>query len=198
MQTDPEVRSTMKRLTIGVDIDGVIVDYAAVMLPVASEICGRPVTLQDLRSWDLMDALDINEEQFKRLWEATLGTDLLRYAPPIEGAIQGLSSLGKHEVWLVTARPASLQEVTLSWLAEYNARYDHIIHDRYGDKVQAGRGFDVFVEDHLDEAHNIAEAGVFSILMDQPWNQSPVLHPNCCRVFDWNSIITLVNKLEQA
>jgi len=59
----------MKRLTIGVDIDGVIVDYAAVMLPIASEICGRPVTLQDLRSWNLMEALDISEKQFKRLWE---------------------------------------------------------------------------------------------------------------------------------
>ena len=188
----------MKRLTIGVDIDGVIVDYAAVMMPVASEICGRPVTLQDLTNWDLMETLDISEEQFKRLWDATLGTDLLRYAPPIEGAIPGLSTLGKHEIWLVTARPESMQELTLSWLAENNAQYDHIILGRYGDKVEAGQGFDVFVEDRLDEAHTIAEAGVFSILLDQPWNQSPLLHPNCCRVFDWDSIIALVNKLAQS
>ena len=109
-----------------------------------------------------------------------------------------MSMLSKHEIWLVTARPASLKSITLSWLAENNARYDHIVLGRYGDKVQAGRGFDVFVEDHLDEACNIAEAGVFSILLDQPWNQSSLLHRNCRRVFDWSSIITLVNALDQA
>ncbi len=188
----------MKRLTIGVDIDGVIADYAAVMLPVVSEVCGRPVSVQELRCWDLTLALGIDEAQVAHIWEETLGTDLLRHAPPIEGAISGLSMLSKHEIWLVTARPASLKSITLSWLAENNVRYDHIVLERYGDKVQAGRGFDVFVEDRLDEACSIAEAGVFSILLDQPWNQSPLLHRNCRRVFDWSGIIALVNALEQA
>jgi len=194
---NPESDNTMKRLSIGVDIDGVIVDYATAMLPIVSEVCDRPVCVQELWCWDLTDALDISQEQMRRIWEETLGTDLLRAAPPIDGAIHGLSRLSMHEIWLITARPLSMQDLTLSWLAENNVQYDHVIHGRYGDKVEAGRGFDVFVEDRLDEACTIAEAGVFSILLDQPWNQTPQLPPNCQRVYDWKSILSLIGTLEQ-
>jgi len=187
----------MKRLVIGIDIDGVIVDYASAMLPVLSEVCGRPVLVEDLRCWDLREALGINDEELAYIWEQTLGTDMLRHAGPIEGAIPGLEALSRHEVWLVTARPSSMLDLTRSWLADNKARYDHLVVDRYGDKLSAGGGFDVFVEDYLGEARTLAEAGVLTILMDQPWNREPVLPENCTRVKDWSSILEMVNRLEK-
>ena len=187
----------MKRLTIGIDIDGVIVDYATAMLPVVSEVCGRPVSVRDLRHWDLRKALDIDEEKEAYIWEQTLETDLLRHARPVEGALSGLLELSRHETWLVTARPSHMQDLTESWLAENNAKYDHLVLGRYGDKLLAGDGFDVFVEDYLEEARAIAKAGVFSILLDQPWNQASSLPQNCRRVFDWESIVELVGELEK-
>lgn len=187
----------MKRLSIGIDIDGVIVDYASAMLPLLSQVCRRPVLLQDLRYWDLRKALDIDDDELAYVWEQTLGTDMVRHAPPIEGAIAGLSALRRHEIWLVSARPSSMLGLTLSWLADHGVGYDHLVLDRQGDKLSAGRGFDVFVEDYLEEARILAEAGVFTILMDQPWNQEPVLPQNCTRVADWRSILALVRRFEE-
>ena len=187
----------MKQLAIGIDIDGVIVDYATAMLPVVSEVCGRLVSVGDLWHWDLRKALGIDDDEHAYIWKQTLETDLLRHARPIEGAVTGLLELSRHDVWLVTARPAHMLDLTESWLAEHDARYDHLVLGRYGDKVQVGDGFDAFVEDYLEEALTIAEAGVPTILMDQPWNQESALPDNCRRVFDWQAVIEVIGRLEE-
>ena len=120
----------MDRLTIGLDIDGVIVDYAAVMLPILSEVCRRPVTAEDICAYDITECLNIDDESAEYVWQQTLGTDLLMDAPPIDGAVEGLAALDGHEIWIVTGRPSTLQDLTESWLTSRNIRYDRIIFDR--------------------------------------------------------------------
>jgi len=188
----------MKRLVIGLDIDGVIVDFGSVILPLLSEVCARPVLYQDLCSWDLGKALNIDENTMACTWGQILDSDLLRHAPPIKDAIEGLSALSKHEIWLVTSRPISTQSLTLSWLHKNKIRYDHIVFDRRGDKLSVGPTFDVFVEDFMEEAYAIAEAGIFTILFDQPWNNTSILPQNCKRVYDWNAILLLIKNLEES
>jgi uncharacterized HAD superfamily protein len=180
------------------DIDGVIVDFGSVILPLLSEICARPVLYQDLCNWDLGEALNIDEKTMIYAWGQILDSDLLRHAPPIEGAIEGLSALSKHEIWLVTSRPMSIQSLTLSWLRENEVRYDHIVFDRRGDKLSVGPIFDVFVEDFLEEAYTIAEAGIFTILFDQPWNNTSTLPQNCKRIYDWKGMLKLINDLSES
>jgi len=188
----------MKHLIIGMDIDGVIVDYTSVLLPLLSDVCQRQVFRVDLNCWDISKALDIEEELLTSVWEKLLGSDILRDAPPIRGALAGLSTLSKHEIWLVTARPAVLQDLTLSWLSHNKVKYDHVVFDGKKDRLSVEQSFDVFVEDSLEHASAIAEAGVFSLLLDQPWNQSPVLPRQCKRVYDWDAIVQSINQLEEA
>jgi len=186
----------MKRLVIGIDIDGVIVDLGSAMLPLLSEVCARPVLYQDLCSWDLGEALSISEETMNRTWERLFDSDALRHAPPIKGAVEGLSVLNKHEIWLVTSRPMSIASLTLSWLHDNKVSYDHIVFDKRGDKLSVGPKFNVFVEDFLDETITIADAGIFTILFDQPWNQTSKLPANCKRAYDWDGVLQLINDLE--
>ena len=189
----------MKHLVIGFDIDGVIADIGSAMLPILSEACNRSVSYHDLCSWDLRKALNIDEKTMASIWGKILETDLLRYAPPIKGAIESISALGKHEIWLVTSRPTSLQDLTLSWLHENRINYNHIVFDRRGDKVSVGPNFDLFVEDFVEEASVIAEAGIITLLFDQPWNNNASILPeNCKRVYDWNAILLQVNELEES
>ena len=186
----------MKRLIIGLDIDGVIVDLGNAMLPLLSEVCAKPVLYQDLCSWDLGEALNIDEKTMESLWEQVLSDELLRDAPPIEGAIKGLSLLNKHEIWLVTSRPTYLRSVTLSWLEEHKIHYDNIIFDKRGDKLSVGPKFNVFVEDFIEEARIIAKAGIFTLLFDQPWNKASVLPENYKRVYGWNDILLIIKDIE--
>ncbi|MFC2039764.1 hypothetical protein ACFLTW_01120, partial [Chloroflexota bacterium] len=106
-----------------------------------------------------------------------------------------LSLLNEHEIWLVTSRPLSSQELTLSWLHDNKIRYNQIVFNRRGDKLSVGPKFDVFVEDFLDEATTIAEAGIFTILFDQPWNQALKLPANCKRAYTWDDVLQMINSL---
>ena len=185
----------MKRFVIGIDIDGVIVDLGTAMLPILSEVCAKSVAYQDLCSWDLGKALNIDEETMNHTWERLFDSDALRYAPPIDGAINGLSALREHEIWLVTSRPISTQGLTLSWLHDNRIHYDQIVFDRRGDKLAVGPTFSIFVEDFLDEAVTIAKADIFTILFDQPWNQALKLPSNCKRAYNWDDVVQLINNL---
>ena len=185
----------MKRLVIGIDIDGVIVDLGSAMLPLLSEVCTRPVLYQDLCSWDLGKALNIDDETMAHMWGRLFDSDALRYAPPIKGAVEGLSALSNHEIWLVTSRPMSIESLTLSWLHDNKVSYDHIVFNRRGDKLSVGPKFDVFVEDFLDETITIAKAGIFTVLFDQPWNQVFKLPANCKRAYNWDGVLQLIDSL---
>jgi len=187
----------MNNLIIGLDIDGVIVDYAAVMLPLLSEVCRRPVSAQDIYTYDITECLNIDDETAAYVWQQTLGTDLLINAPPVDGAIEGLSALDGHEIWIVTGRPSNLQGLTETWLRHRNISYDRIIFDRVMNKMLVGPEFDVFVEDFLEGALVIAEAGVFTLLFNQPWNQSSNLPENCRRVYNWSAIVKLIDELQR-
>lgn len=178
------------------DIDGVIVDFGSVILPVLSKLCDRPVLYSDLCSWDLSQALNINEKTMAATWRKIMDSDLFRRAPPIKGAIEGLSMLSKHEIWLVTSRSISMQNLTVSWLQDYQVSYARLVFDRSGDKHSVGPKFDVFVEDFLEEAVILAESGINTILLDQPWNKTGPLPNNCQRVYDWKGILSLINKIE--
>ena len=186
----------MDRLIIGLDIDGVIVDYAAVMLPLLSEVCQRPVSVEDICTYDITECLNIDEKAAEYVWQQTLGTDLLINAPPVDGAIDGLSALDGHEIWIVTGRPSTLQDLTEAWLSRRKIRYDRIIFDRVMNKMLVGPEFDVFVEDFLEGATVIAESGVFTLLFNQPWNQSMTLPENCRRVYNWSAIVNWINELQ--
>ena len=91
----------------------------------------------------------------------------------------------------------STQSLTLSWLKDHNVNYDNIVFDRRGDKLSVGPTFDVFVEDFTEEANTIAKAGIFTILFDQPWNNTSILPQNCKRVYDCNALLLLINDLQE-
>lgn len=187
----------MKHLRIGIDIDGVIVDLVSLMLPLLSKACGRPVSHQDIYCFDIGRALDI-EEKMADVWAQVYDSDTLQSAPPIKGAITGLSVLREHEIWLITRRPTSTRSHTVSWLRRYKIKYDHLIFDSSPQKHLVGRGFDAFVEDNLEQACAIAEAGIFTLLLDHPWNQAPTLPKRCRRAEDWNAIVLYIKRLEEA
>ena len=187
----------MRRLRIGVDIDGVIVDCVTAWLPLLSELCGRPVLYQDISSHKIGKLLNIDEEKEAYFWKQVMSTDLLRFAPPIKGAMAGLSNLDNHDIWLITGRPTSMRNFTLSWLKENNMKYDHIVFDseKTAGKLLLERECEVFVEDLLEVASVTAEADIFTILLDQPWNQTSTLPKNCMRAHDWNAIVMQINEL---
>jgi uncharacterized HAD superfamily protein len=189
-------RYYMKNIKIGIDIDGVIVDLVSSMLPLLSKYCGRSVCYSDIRCFDIGKALKI-EDKMEDIWTEVDNGNILRVAPPIKGAIIGLSELSEHDIWLVTSRPKSSRSDTELWLRENRVEFDKLKFVDTGDKVPVVRALDVFLEDSLETACAVAEAGIDSLLFDQPWNQCSKLPRRCERVKDWKDVGMYIKMLEK-
>jgi uncharacterized HAD superfamily protein len=189
----------MGHLIIGLDIDGVIVDYVHHVLPLLSEICNRTVNYEDITHRDITKCLSIDEKKAAYFWEQIFNTDLLLHSAPIKGALEGLSALRRHEIWLITGRPATMRNLTLSWLNKNSVKYDQIVFDsdKTAGNLSLERDCSVFVEDQLEVGVSLAEAGIFTLLLDQPWNQAASLPKNCRRVYHWDEVVDEINKLEK-
>jgi len=186
----------MKNLKIGIDIDGVIVDLVTAMLPLLSEICRRPVYHSDIYCFDIGKALKI-EDKMEDIWTEVYNGNILRVAPPIKDAIIGLNELSEHEIWLVTQRPKSSRSDTELWLREKKIEFDNLRFVDTVGKESLARNLDVFLEDNLETACAIAEAGIDSLLFDQPWNQCSKLPQRCERVKDWRDVVMYIKVLEK-
>ena len=92
-----------------------------------------------------------------------------------------------------------MQDLTTAWLADNGVKYDRIIFDsgKMVGNLSPERQCNVFVEDLLEVANLLADAGVYTLLFNQPWNQSDMLPENCHRVYDWDTIVRMINRLEQ-
>lgn len=187
----------LDKLTLGIDIDGVLVDYANMMLPLLSDVCRRPVSYPDLSCWDIGEALNISDETVEYIWQQVLGSDLLLNARPIDGAVTGMSELSRHEIWIITSRPPDMEEMTMSWLNNWRIKYDYIVFENEKHKISTRQSIDIFVEDNLEQARAIAEAGIASLLYDQPWNQSTSLPEKCTRIYNWGSVLNFVDMYEK-
>jgi len=186
----------MKNLKIGIDIDGVVVDLVTAMLPLLSEVCRRPVYHSDIYCFDIGKALKI-EDKMEDIWTEVYNGNILRVAPPIKGAIIRLSELSEHEIWLVTQRPKSSRSDTELWLREKKIEFGNLRFVDTVGKESVARNLDVFLEDNLEAACAIAEAGISSLLFDQPWNQCSKLPQRCKRVQDWEAVVMHVKMLEK-
>lgn len=151
-------------LIIGIDIDGVIFDIGSAMVPLLSELCSKPISSQDLKSWDLEEALGLPTGELRDFWDQLFIRDEFQSASPITHAIQSISSLTTHVIWLITSRPESIKQQTVRWLCDNGVHYDHIVFNKRGDKHVVGPVFDIFIEDFLEETISLTNAGIFTIL----------------------------------
>jgi uncharacterized HAD superfamily protein len=186
----------MKNLKLAIDIDGVIVDLVAAMLPLLSEACGRPIRHDDIYCFDIGKALNI-ESKMQDIWDRVYSGNILLTAPPIKGSIIGLEQLSNHEIWLVTHRPKRTRKDTEMWLNDKKIKYQRLefVHDTK--KLSVGSDFDVFLEDNLEQACSIAEAGIRAILLSHPWNVCTTLPEKCIRVSDWEAIVRQIDMLDK-
>ena len=184
----------MRRLKIGIDIDGVLADIVRPMLPLLARECGRAVTHEDIICYSFREALNIPEERVAALMEEVVAAGYFEAAPPVAGAVEAMVLLRHHRIWLVTSRPERVRNETIRWLARHGVPYHELLFKPATAKAANGDGFDLFVEDNLDTALVLSGEGIPVLLFDWPWNQHPTLPDNVQRVRDWQEILSAVER----
>jgi uncharacterized HAD superfamily protein len=185
--------ANLPTVLIGLDLDGVLCDLGP---GVAARIVRRfgvhthPATW---RTYDLRHLrLGVPEARFNAFLDETFADPSLYLAArPGAGAVAGVATLraAGWDVVGITARPASLREVTSRWLSEWNLALDAVHHTPVGTKatVAARLGAEASVEDNPAEAESLA-AVCSSYLFDQPYNRDAATLA-AVRIRSWDALV---------
>lgn len=175
----------MKKLTILVDYDDVVVDFLPTWLSALNQEYGCNVKIKDVASWGISSLFPfLTPEQM----ETPLYYDEFWARVPLkQGAHSCLIKLKNdgHKVFIVTAAPYAtiFSKINQSLLRHFDfLSFDDVI---ITSQKQMIRG-DVLVD---DSAANLIGGGYEKILMDMPHNQTfREEHFNVTRVKTWSEI----------
>lgn len=162
---------------IGFDIDCVVADTMEAFIRLARNDYGITIQPDDITTYEVEKCLAVDPriigEIFCRLLESPVENGL----QPMAGAVDVLTALsGLAPLTFITARP--VREPIDRWLAQvlpapvYNrsrlvAMGNHDGKAAYINKL----GLRYFIDDRLATCVELAGAGFFPIVFDQPWNR---------------------------
>lgn len=181
-------------MNLGFDIDGVISDFVKTFIELVKKRYDLTLKRADIYCHDLNLVLGISKEERNELIRETLEEDLV-LNPGAQKTIEKLYSEG-DKIFILTARPPDLVEVTRAWLKKKNIPYTKLIQLNEGEKYLAEVNLDLIVEDNLDDAIGLSQKVKNILVYDRPWNQTFNVKGLIKRVFSWNDILKEVQHLK--
>lgn len=199
-------------MRIGIDIDDVIARTGQIFYQRINERFGLNIEFTKVPSYNYVDAEveknGYSQEEFYRfmneMQQKSPYHDELIMRRDFKKTIAELSTNG-HAIYLISNRHILILPYTTVWLKKQGIlQYvSGVLHNSYTEKPFSQfkvreikrLEIDVFLEDALDYALPIAEAGINVILFDRPWNQAEKLPSNIYRVNDWKEARVILNKL---
>lgn len=188
-------------MKIGIDLDGCAYGFTESFKEYLIEI-GHPGAVDLMvptANWEIWLDWGMELAAWLSLFTAGVAAGrIFRTGEPLDGAKEAMDYLrGRgHSLHVVTHRdihPRAVQS-TCEWLAEWGLHYDTITFSKDKTVIPV----DVFIEDNVDNALALADAGVLVALMDRPWNQhAPKDRYEIDRVYGWHQFALAVDRLER-
>ncbi len=164
-------------------------------------------TIEDFTNHDIFDdpKFEITKEECIELWHKygmniTWPTD----TPLVHGSrkwVEMLRSAGKRYS-IITARNGNDQikkRRTLDWVGYYFGEIPesdiHFVNHYSTEALPKSAvcktlGIDLMIDDHIENARDLATNNIVTILLEKPWNRHDTFdHPLIYRVKDWEEII---------
>jgi len=161
------------------DLDGVVVDIVSPFLRLLEERYGYTgFTPDHITSFDLAATLGLPESVVRAIVADLLERPLELGAQPYPGAAEVLERLCRRERLLfVTSRPRAepMQEWFRAVLPDLpEDRIEIIATGEPEAKLDCLREYhkNCFVDDYLETCRQLDQAGLVSVVYDQPWNRS--------------------------
>lgn len=181
-------------MNLGFDIDGVISDFVRTFLRLVKKHYDLTIKETDIYCHELDLVLGISKEERNQLIRETLQEDLA-LNPYAKETLEKLYSEG-HQIFILTARPRDLVNVTKNWLKKRGISYSHLIQLNEGEKHLAEVKLDLVVEDNLEDAIGWSRKVKSILIYDRPWNRSFNVRNLFKRVHNWNEILKEIEQLK--
>lgn len=176
-------------MRVGVDIDGVLADSPPLWIEEANIFFNKNVQLENILLLDFSALYGATEEEVSNFMK-TKGRELMLRPPLVEGAGLYLQKIKQdHDIYIVTARDPCYEKETRWWLKKNGLLFDDLLllgsHAKQETCLECK--LDVMIEDTLEVSLEISSAGVPVILLDAPYNRSP-LPKLIVRMHSWAEI----------
>ena len=181
-------------MNLGFDIDGVISDFVKTFIELVRKKYKLILEETNIYCHDLDLVLGISKEERNELIRETLKEDL-RLNPGAKGTIEKLHLEG-HKIFILTARPHDLVDVTKAWLKKKGIPYTKLIQLNEGEKHLTNVKLDLIVEDNLEDAIGLSQKVKNILVYDHPWNQTFNVKGLIKRVHSWHEIFDEVQSLK--
>lgn len=186
---------------IGIDFDDVIVATNKAMAQWHNRAYGTSYKLEDIDTCDLARFWSCSyDERTRRIGEFFASIEHSTTVP-IDAAVKSLELLRNKEIHIITARRKEYSNITLDLAERHISSLFCNFHFPNGSEINGiptkrtkaevclEYGIEVFIEDNLEYAGEVASIGIPVLLLDSPWNQATELPQNIERVFSWDEII---------
>lgn len=186
----------VKKLKLGVDIDGTIKDTHRAAVEVYNEEFQKTVCVDEVPEFHMDRAFGLTPEEGRKTWRK-LEEKIYTLGIPLPNASEVLNQLQRdgHEIYYITARPGkkNIKEVTKNWLKKHGFPYhgDHLLMNSVNKaKVAKKIGIDLFFEDAPNHLDCLYKAGVPTVIVDAVYNRD-YPHP-LPRITDWKEVYEMV------
>ncbi len=156
-------------LSIGVDVDGVLANQIAGVLPRIAQRYGLQVTYDDISDW----RYKIGNSDIAEIIEAAMGDqDYILEMPVHPGAKELVDALGDaHRLVPLTARPDGTRDLTEEWLLVNRLNMEKVVSAK--EAAKGAFGTDWLLDDYQGNIVDFLETSSGrAILIDQPWNRN--------------------------
>lgn len=158
---------------VGVDLDGVVFDFATVSVKHFSDYLGRE--LSSPTKWKFYEDWDLTARQFYELLDTlTQDREIFNDPAPIPKSMVGWQALRdqKVRIHVLTHRSDKAWAQTVRWLERYRMIPDSLHFTGEKAAVLSNIALDeaCAIDDHYDQYLSYRDHHVQAFLFDQPWN----------------------------
>lgn len=161
---------SIKRITIAVDLDGVLVEHVVPLLQRLNRTMNLCLQKHDITTWDYPIGDTNVEIEMKK---AGRDKQFVRQLPPIKGAVTAMQTLSqKFDIIIATGRKVTPDSWSIDWLRKHNIPYKKFINTSSRGKILPDVKF--LIDDEIrsiEEFIRNASLCKQAILFAQPWNQ---------------------------
>jgi uncharacterized HAD superfamily protein len=188
-----------KQKIVGFDLDDVLLDFNGTLLEWHNKKYGTKTLLKDLTVYGYEEIWQSPTEEVVRKVFEFYNSQEHAAARPMDGAIEGIQKIKKdNRLFIITSKPDTFREIMNAWIQKnFPNTFEEIYFTNqfHGIGIQTTKidlckklGIEIFIDDALHNAKNIAENGIPVLLLDSPWNQATTETP-ITRVHSWNEIV---------
>jgi uncharacterized HAD superfamily protein len=155
-------------LIVGIDVDGILGDQIAGVLPRIARRFGLHLTESDIIDWELpVDGSNISKEIALALKDSTYISSMPVHADARE-MIDAIYE--NHWIVIITARPDETNHLTERWLFSNRLWHDELLHSKEATKSE--HETHILVDDYIGNVAEFLQNGRgTAVLVDRPWNR---------------------------